>query len=78
MAKVDEIITGCSLTMEVENGTDKLGDPIYKKKTFSNVNPNITPENLYEVGTALENVLDAECGNFYKNNSFKLIQDSEA
>ncbi|MBN1069524.1 DUF1659 domain-containing protein [Clostridium botulinum] len=77
MNNIDELVVGCSLSIEVQNGTDKLGDPIYKKKTFSNLNPKVTPEDLYTVATAIENVLDAECRNFFKNNTFKLMNDSQ-
>ncbi|MBN1037053.1 MULTISPECIES: DUF1659 domain-containing protein [Clostridium] len=77
MAKIDELVVGCSLTVEVQNGTDKLGDPIYKKKTFSNVNPTVKSEDLFEVATALENVLSADCRNFFKNNTLKLMNISE-
>ncbi|WP_252235722.1 DUF1659 domain-containing protein [Clostridium sp. ZS1] len=35
MNNIDELVVGCSLSIEVQNGTDKLGDPIYKKKSFS-------------------------------------------
>ncbi|AOR25031.1 DUF1659 domain-containing protein [Clostridium taeniosporum] len=77
MSKIDDLIVGCSLSMEVQNGTDKLGDPVYKKKTFSNVNPNIKSEDLFEVATALEDVINADCRNFFKNNTFKLMNNPE-
>ncbi|NFG25125.1 DUF1659 domain-containing protein [Clostridium botulinum] len=77
MANINELIVGCSLSIEVQSGTDKLGDPIYKKKTFSNLNPKIAPNDLYEVATALENVLSADCRNFFKNNTLKLMNVSE-
>ncbi|AOR25070.1 DUF1659 domain-containing protein [Clostridium taeniosporum] len=77
MSKVDDLIVGCSLSMEVQSGTDKLGDPIYRKKTFSNLNPNVTSDDLFEVATTIENVLEADCRNFFKNNTFKLMNNPE-
>lgn len=46
---VTKLQTGCSLGIEVQKGTDKLGDPIYTKKNFSNVNPKKTPDEVFEV-----------------------------
>ena len=56
---VSKVVTGTSMTIEVEKGTDKAGDPIYGKKTFSNLRNNVELQNAYDVATAIKGVLEA-------------------
>ncbi len=34
---VNKAVESTSISIEVQNGTDKAGDPTFAKKTFSNV-----------------------------------------
>lgn len=55
---VSKVITGTSLGIEVEKGIDKAGDPIYTKKTFSNLRNDVDLQNAYDVAEAIKGVLD--------------------
>lgn len=72
---ITKLVTGCSLGIEVQKGVDKLGDPIYTKKTFSNVNPSIGADDYFEVASAIEKVLDADCRNYIIIDSSKLMNE---
>ena len=46
-----------TLSIEVQSGVDKNGNPSYKKKNFSGVNSDATPEALVTVADAIKLVL---------------------
>ena len=56
---VNSVVTGTAMTIEVQKATDKAGDPIYSKKTFSNLRNNVELQNAYDVATAIKGVLEA-------------------
>ena len=56
---VSKVVTGTSMTIEVEKGLDKAGDPIYGKKTFSNLRNDVDLQNAYDVAAAIKGVLEA-------------------
>ena len=56
---VSKVVTGTSMTIEVEKGTDKAGDPIYGKKTFSNLRNDVDLQNAYDVASAIKGVIEA-------------------
>ena len=60
---VSKIVTATSLGIEVEKGTDKAGDPIYTKKTFSNLRNDVDSQNAYDVADAIKGVLDPSSRN---------------
>ena len=60
---VSKVVTGTSLSIEVEKGIDKAGDPIYSKKTFSNLRNDVELRNAYNVADAIKGVLDASSRN---------------
>ncbi|MBN1062376.1 DUF1659 domain-containing protein [Clostridium botulinum] len=72
---VTKLQTGCTLGIEVQKGEDKLGDPIYSKKSFSNVNPKKTPDEVFEVASKIEEVIEAPCGNFFITDTSKLMSE---
>ena len=47
-----------SLIVEIESGTDKNGNPTFRKKTFSNVKLDAKDENIFAVADAISKVLD--------------------
>ena len=46
-----------TLSIEVQSGVDKNGNPSYKKKNFSGINGDATPEALVTVADAIKLVL---------------------
>ena len=70
---VNKVLSTTSFYIEVENGVDKTGAKVYKKKTFSGVSPNVDPENIFQVAEAIKDVLSASARDSYLNESSKLV-----
>jgi hypothetical protein len=59
--------------IEVENGTDKTGAPVYKKKTFSGIRKDADPQNVFNAAEAIKAVLKSGTRDCYLNESSKLM-----
>lgn len=70
---VNKVLSTTSFYIEVENGVDKAGAKVYKKKTFSGVKPNVDPENIFQVSEAIKDVLNVDARDSYLNESSKLV-----
>lgn len=70
---VTKSIQTTSLSIEVQKSVDKAGDPIYAKKTFSNVKTDAAPEDIYDVAEAIKGVLDSKTRDCFINESSSLI-----
>ena len=70
---INKVVTETSLNIEVEKGLDKSGDPIYSKKTFSNLRNDVDLQNAYDVATAIKDVLEANSRNISLNVASDLI-----
>ena len=68
---VTKLVSDTSLSIEVQKGVDKSGDPIFTKKTFSNVRNDIVEQNAYDVAEAIKAVIEAN------TRSTSLIVSSE-
>lgn len=60
---VSKVVTGTAMTIEVQKGTDKAGDPLYSKKTFSNLRNDVDLQNAYDVAEAIKGLLEANSRN---------------
>jgi len=69
-----KLISNTSLSIEVQTSVDKAGDPIYSKKSFSNVKNNVNPQNAFDVAEAIKGVLSADTRDVYLNESSTLVQ----
>jgi len=69
-----KIISTTSLSIEVETSLDKAGDPIYSKKSFSNIKNNTNPQNVFDVAQAIKGILSANTRNVYLNEASELEQ----
>ncbi|AIY79583.1 DUF1659 domain-containing protein [Clostridium botulinum] len=66
---VTKLQIGCTLGIKVH------GDSIYSKKSFSNVNPKKTPDEVFEVASKIEEVIEANCGNYFITDTSKLMSE---
>ena len=66
---VNKIIDSTSLSIEVQNGTDKAGDATFTKKTFSNVGNDADPEGIYSVASAIKDLMDTQTREIFVNVS---------
>lgn len=71
---VNKVVTETSLSIEVQKGIDKSGDPIYSKKTFSNLRNDVDPQNAYDVADAIKGILEAGSRNVSLNVASDLIK----
>jgi hypothetical protein len=70
---VSKVVNKISLSIEVQKGTDKSGDPIYAKKTFSNLRNDVDEQNAYDVAEAIKAILDASTRSTSLNVSSELV-----
>jgi hypothetical protein len=70
---VTKSIQTASLSIEVQSGTDKVGDAIFSKKTFSNVKTDAAPQNIFDVAAAIEGVMEASTRDYFINESSSLV-----
>ncbi|CAI3632842.1 Conserved hypothetical protein, DUF1659 [Clostridium neonatale] len=66
---VNKIIDATSLSIEVQNGTDKARDATFTKKTFSNVRNDADPEGIYSVASAIKDLMDTQTREIFVNVS---------
>ena len=60
---VSKIVNGTTLSIEVQKGVDKSGDPLYTKKSFANVRNDVSEQNAYDVAEAIKAVLETSTRN---------------
>ena len=70
---VTKSIETASLSIEFQSGTDKAGDAIFSKKTFSNVKTDAAAQNVYDVAEAIKAVLSSNTRDYFINESSSLI-----
>ncbi len=70
---VTKVISETSLSIEVQKGVDKAGDPIYAKRAFSNLRNDVVEQNAYDVAEAIKAVLEASTRNTSLIVSSKLV-----
>lgn len=71
---VNKVVTETSLSIEVQKGIDKSGDPIYSKKTFSNLRNDVDAQNAYDVADAIKGILEASSKSVSLNVASDLIK----
>ena len=70
---VTKVVDSTTLTIEVQKGTDAAGDPLYTKKTFSNVRNDVDEQNAYDVAEAIKDVIEASTRSTSLNVSSELV-----
>jgi hypothetical protein len=63
-----------SLSIEVQNGLDKAGDPTFTKKSFSGVRPDVDPGNAYAVAEAIKGVMAGNTRATMLNETSNLVE----
>ena len=72
---ITQVPESTSFSIEVQNSTNKAGDPIYAKKTFSNLRNDVEVQDVYDVAEAIKDVLEASTRETFLNKSGKLINN---
>ena len=71
---VTKTLESLSLTIEIQKGVDKAGDPTYTNKTFANVKSDAPLDNVYAVADTIKGVLSSKTRSYFLNESSSLIQ----
>ncbi len=58
-----------TLSIEVESGVDKDGNPKYRKKNFSNIKEDAILENIYTIAEAISPILSSDTGDYFINET---------
>ena len=53
---VNKAVESTSISIEVQNGTDRAGDPTFAKKTFSNIKETADLQDVYDVADSIKNI----------------------
>lgn len=70
---VSKALASATFSMEVQNGTDKTGAAVYKKRTFSGIKKDAAPQNVYDMAEAIKAVLSSPTRDYYFNETSKLV-----
>lgn len=71
---VSKNLESLSLTIEIQKGVDKAGDPTYNKKTFANVKSDANLDSIYTVADAIKGVLSSKTQSYFINETSSLVQ----
>lgn len=73
---VSKVLNSSSLSVEVENGTDKAGLPVYRKKTFSDIKLNADAENVFHVAEAIKVMLNGNTRGYFQREFHNAFRNS--
>lgn len=68
-------LSSISLIMEIENGVDSKGTTVYKSKSYSNINPSSTTEDILYVSSAIKDILNVTTRNIYVKETSLLTNE---
>lgn len=71
---VNQVPKSKTLAIEVENGTDKAGDPIYLKKTFSGVKVAAADQDVLDIAESIKKVLEPNTKSTFINQVNTLVK----
>ena len=73
---VNAEIQTLSISIEVENGTDKNGATVYKKKNFSGIKSDAANEDILAVANAIKEIINKPTRDVLLNNISKLVEQA--
>ena len=71
---VNKKLNTTTMSIEVKSREEKMGDPIFTKKTFSNIKNNADPQNVLDVANAIKGILAEETGDCFLTESSVLSE----
>ena len=61
-----------TISIEIENGTNSKGEKVYTKKNISNINTELTTEQIYTTATKFAAMLSANSRDLYQVDTSRL------
>jgi hypothetical protein len=62
------------LILKVETGQTSTGVPIYSSRTFANINPALTDDDVLAIGSALAGLQSRSLGSIHRQDTAKLVE----
>ncbi len=62
------------LQLRLQVGTDDKGSPIYRTRTYANVKPDSSDQDVYEVASVLGNLHEFEVSNVIRVDEAELVE----
>ena len=72
---VNKIVHSTNMAIEIQTSVDKAVDPVFTKKTFSNVRNNADAQAIYDVAEAIKGVLSPTTRGTLLNVSSDLVNN---
>ena len=72
---VNKIVNSTNMAIEIQTSVDKAGDPVFTKKTFSNVRNNADAQAIYDGAEAIKGVLSPTTRGTLLNVSSDLVNN---
>lgn len=70
---VNKITNSTNMAIEIQTAVDKAGDPIFTKKTFSNVRNDADLQAVYDVAEAIKGIFESQTRSTLLNVSSDLV-----
>ena len=72
---INKVLNSTTFSLEVQSGTDASGAPVFRKKNFSGIKLNATPENVSDVAQAIKGILNNPTRDLFLNETSKLANN---
>ena len=63
---INKTPVSAALRLELQNGTDDEGNPVYKTKTLNNLKINATPQQVHDAANALAGLQSRQVNALYQ------------
>ncbi|MBE6072528.1 MAG: DUF1659 domain-containing protein [Clostridium butyricum] len=70
---VNKIVNSTNMAVEIQTSVDKAGDPVFTKKTFSNVRNDADLQAVYDVAEAIKDIFESQTRSTLLNVSSDLV-----
>ncbi len=70
---VQELAQGDRLQLRVVIGTDPETGPIYRSRSYSNINPAVDSEHLHTVAEGIGDLTDDDLSDIVRHKSYTLV-----
>lgn len=64
-----------NLRLKFQTGVDGQGNPVYRRKTFSNVKADATDQNIFDVATALADLQEYTLATVERADNSELVNE---
>ena len=72
---VNTVPIGSRLQLRLIVGQDRQGNPIYRTRSYSNVKPDASDEDVFAVGNALAGLQQHDVEELRRTNDFILLEE---